>query len=98
MSRMTHKIDISHITIFFLAVFLALLWALYIIKDLILILFVSIIFVSAIAPLVDQLNKLKFPKALSIAIIYIVVILLLTTIITIGLTPITTQTSSLVIK
>lgn len=92
---MTRKIDISHKTIFFLAGFLALVWALYLIKDLILLLFVSVIFVSAISPLVDHLVKWRFPKPLAIAIIYILVFAIFGLIITLGLTPITQQTSSL---
>lgn len=92
---MIRKIDISHKTIFFITGFLALLWMLFIIKDLILLLFVAIIFVSAISPLVDHLTRLKLPKALSIAIVYVLVILILAGILTVGITPITTQTSSL---
>lgn len=95
---MVRKIDISHKTIFFLTGFLALIWALYIIRDLILMLFVSVILVSAFSPLVDHLVKLKLPKPLSIAVVYIVVILCLAGIITLGLSPITTQTSSLILK
>jgi predicted PurR-regulated permease PerM len=94
----TNRIDISHKTIFFITGFLALLWTLFLIRDLILLLFVCVIFVSALAPLVDRLVKMKFPKPLAIAVVYILIIAILAAIITLGLTPITTQTSSLVDK
>jgi len=89
------KIDISHKTVFFIAGFLAFIWTLFLIKDLILLLFVSIIFVSAIAPLIDDLKRFKIPKPVAIALVYILVLLVLAGIITLGLTPITVQTSNL---
>ena len=92
---MNNKIDISHKTIFFLVGFLGLLWALFIIRDLILLLFVSVIFVSAISPLVEILEKTKIPKGLAIAIIYVLVVLVIVGLFTLGLAPITTQTSGL---
>lgn len=91
---MPKKIDISHKTIFFLTGFLALLWALFLIRDLILILFICIIFVSAIGPIVDHLMKWKLPKPLAISVVYVLVIGGFVAILTLGLTPITIQTSS----
>src|SRR5258708_8647144 len=74
MSNINHRIDISHKTIFFTTAFLGLLWALYQIRDVIILLFVAIIFMSALYPVVESLVKLKIPKALAIAITYIVII------------------------
>lgn len=71
---MTQKIDISHKTIIFIAFFVISLWIIYLIRGLLIILFVSIIFVSALSPLVKFLVKLKLPKVLSIAIAYIIII------------------------
>lgn len=96
MLQMPRKIDISHKTIFFLTGFLALLWAIYLIRDLILLLFVSFIFVSALSPLVHSLTRWRIPKALSIALVYLLVIVALAGILTLGITPLTVQTSSLV--
>lgn len=95
---MTKKIDISHKTIFFIAGFLAFLWAIFIIKDLILLLFVSLIFVSAITPIVEMIEKTKIPKGLAIAIVYILIIAAIAAILTLGLAPLTSQTSGLFTK
>ncbi len=92
------KVDISHKTIFFIAGFLALLWAIFNIRDLILIVFTAVIIVSAVAPLVDLISKWRIPRTLAIAIVYILVLGALIGIITLGITPITTQTFFLVQK
>ncbi len=92
---MSHKIDISHKTIFFIAGFLGLVWAIFLIRDLLILLFASFIFVSALSPLVERLMKIGLPKAVSIALIYLVIFAAIAAIITLGLTPITVQTSSL---
>lgn len=91
----SHKIDISHKTIFFLTAFLALLWGLFLIRDVIILLFVAVIFMSALSPIVTRLEKLKIPKALAIALIYIVIISAVASLITFVVTPFTEQTATL---
>lgn len=71
---MIQKIDISHRTVIFVALFIISLWIVYLIRGLLIILFVSIIFVSALSPLVKFLVKLKLPKVLSIAVTYVIII------------------------
>ncbi|MCR4305743.1 MAG: AI-2E family transporter [Candidatus Daviesbacteria bacterium] len=71
---MIRKVDISHKTIIFIALFILALWVTYLIRDLLIILFVSVIFVSALSPLVDFLVRLRFPKILSVAVTYIIII------------------------
>ncbi|EKD91559.1 MAG: protein of unknown function UPF0118 [uncultured bacterium] len=88
--------DISHKTIFFVASFLALLWALYLIKDVIILLFIAIIFMSALSPIIDKLESWKIPKALAIAFTYVVVFSLLGFLVSIVITPLIEQTSNLV--
>lgn len=73
-NTMPRKIDISHRTIVFVTVFIVSLWLLFLIKDLLLLLFVALILMSAIAPLIDFFARLKIPKALGILITYIIVI------------------------
>src|SRR5579859_858991 len=97
-SPMVRKIDLSHKTIFFIAGFLAFLWALYAIKDVILLIFVSFIFVSAFSPIVEYLVKNKVPRGLAIALVYVVVVLAMVVILGLGIVPFTTQTSSLIQK
>lgn len=72
---MAHKIDISHKTIIFITLFILGLWIIYLIRDLLIILFIAAIFVSALSPIVNFLIKLKIPKALSITITYIIIVI-----------------------
>lgn len=72
---MPRKIDISHKTIIFIAAFILGIWLIYLIRDLLLILFVAVILMSALSPLVRFLTKFKLPKSLSIAITYIIIII-----------------------
>lgn len=94
---MPHKIDISHRTVVFTALFIMSLWIVYLIRDLLIILFVAVIFVSALSPMVKFLIKLKFPKVLSIAIAYIFIIAILAGLIISILPPLIEQSSRLII-
>lgn len=71
---MIQKIDISHKTVIFITFFFISLWLTFLIKDLLIILFVAIIFMSALSPLVTFFTKLKIHKALSIALTYIIIV------------------------
>lgn len=74
---MPQKIDISHKTIFFIAVFILGVWVTYLIRDLLIILFIAIILMSALSPLVKIFIKLRLPKVLAIALTYIIVVAIL---------------------
>ncbi len=71
---MPQKIDISHKTVIFAAAFVLSLWVIFLIRDLLIILFVAVIFVSALSPVVKFFTRLKIPKVISIAITYIIII------------------------
>lgn len=92
---MNRKIDISHKTIFFIAAFLALLWALFLIKDVIILLFIAVIFMSALSPLVNRLERLKIPKSLAIAFVYVVIVAAASLLISFVVTPLAEQTTNL---
>lgn len=92
---MVRKVDISHKTIFFITGFLGLLWALYQIREVIILLFIAIIFMSALAPIVDTFVKYKIPKSLAIAFTYIVIIGALVFLISAVITPLVEQTTNL---
>lgn len=68
---MHRRIDISHKTVFFITGFLIALWLLFLIKDIILLLFVAIILMSALSPIVNSLVAAKVPRALAIALVYV---------------------------
>lgn len=89
------KVDISHRTILFVAIFLISLWIVYLIIDIILLLFVAFILVSALSPIVETLTKWKMPRTFAILVIFVIVIGLVVGLVTIGITPLISQTSNL---
>src|SRR3989344_426750 len=93
---MTRRIDISSRTVVFITLFLLGLWILYQILDLILLLFIALIFMSALSPVVKLLIKFKIPKPLGILIIYMFVLSISGLILTISFTPLIEQTSRLI--
>lgn len=92
---MNRTIDISHKTIFFITGFLLVLWSLYQITDVIVLLFIAIIFMSALSPIVNVLEKIKVPRTLGIAIVYILVISLIAGLLTFIITPLIEETANL---
>lgn len=94
---MPRKIDISHKTVIFITAFILSLWIIYLIKDLLIILFVAIILMSALEPLVNFFHKLKIPRALGIAITYIIIIAILVGILAAILPPLIEQSSKLIV-
>ncbi|MDO8429037.1 MAG: AI-2E family transporter [Candidatus Daviesbacteria bacterium] len=92
---MIRKVDVSHKTIFFITAFLLLLWVVYLILDIILLLFVAFIFVSALDPLVNRLVGWRIPRSLAAAAILIGVAALIIGLLTISFTPILNQTTNL---
>lgn len=93
---MIRKIDISHKTIFFIAIFLGFLWILYEIRDVIVLLFIAIIFMSALSPFVEKLIKWKIPKVLAVALVYLVVVSIISTLLVIVFVPLIDETSRLI--
>ncbi len=92
---MTRRIDISWKTIIFFTVFLLSLWIIYLILDIILLVFVAFIFMSALAPIVSRLTTWRIPRPLAIFLTFIVVFGILFGLLAVGFTPIITQTSNL---
>ncbi|MBI2587409.1 AI-2E family transporter [Candidatus Amesbacteria bacterium] len=70
---MPKTVEISHRTIIFTVLFLLSLWFVYQIKDIILLLFVAVILMSALTPFVDWLQKYHIPRGLAIFFIYLFV-------------------------
>ncbi|MBI2196325.1 AI-2E family transporter [Candidatus Daviesbacteria bacterium] len=94
---MPHKVDISHKTIIFITIFILSLWIIYLIRDLLIILFVAVIFVSALSPIVNFFVKLKLPKVLSIALTYIIIISVLTGFLVMIIPPLVEQSNRLIV-
>ena len=70
---MTKTIDISRKTVIFVVLLLLSLWFVFQITDILIMLFVSLIIAAAMSPVVDRLEKLRFPRPLAIFVVYIVV-------------------------
>lgn len=94
---MPRKIDISHRTILFTAVFLLSLWLLYLIRDLLIIIFIGVILMSALTPMVNLLVRFRVPKGLGIAITYIIIVATVAGILISILPPLIEQSSKLIV-
>lgn len=70
---MTSKVEISHRTIIFTVIFILSLWVLYQIKDILFLVFIAFILMTALRPLVDWLTRVRLPRVLAILLIYGVV-------------------------
>src|SRR4030042_7164539 len=68
---MTRKVEVSHRTIVFTVLFLLLLGFLYIVRELILQLFVALLLMTILGPLVNKLAAAKVPRALAVLVAYI---------------------------
>jgi predicted PurR-regulated permease PerM len=68
---MGQKIEISHRFILNIALLGGAIWLIIRISDIVLMLFVSLILMSALKPSIDRLEKLKIPRAISIFIVYL---------------------------
>lgn len=75
---MPTKIEVSHKTIIFTVLFLLSLWFLYQIKEIIFLVIVAFILMSAFKPWADLLEKFHVPRIFSVLIIYITLILSIT--------------------
>lgn len=94
---MPSKIDISHKTVFFIAAFIFILWLLFLIRDLLIILFVGLILMSALSPLVKLFTNLRLPKAIGIGITYIIIIAVVSGLLALVLPPLVEETSRLIL-
>lgn len=72
---MPRKIEISHRTIVFTVFFLLGLWFLFYIRDIILQVFVALLIMTILNPTVTKLQKYKIPRAVSVIIVYLLLIL-----------------------
>lgn len=68
------SINITTFTIIKIILVFLLLYFLYLIKDILAILFVSLILASAVGPWVDWMHRKKLPRSLSILFIYLVIL------------------------
>jgi predicted PurR-regulated permease PerM len=71
------KIDISTSIIIRIILVILAIWFLYVIRDILVLLFVAIVLVSAIEPFINYLQKKKIPRSLGVLLIYFALFLLI---------------------
>ena len=96
MPRTTTSINISYLSIVRVLVVFVAVFFIYLIRDALALLFVSIIFAAAVDPWVDWLQKRKFPRAVSILMIYAVLLAVFSLVIFMMIPPITEQIGQVV--
>src|SRR5688572_7058852 len=72
---LVQKIDISSSTIFRTLLILIGFWFVYLIWDVLLMLFAAVVVASAIEPVADYLQRYKVPRALSVVLVYVVALI-----------------------
>ena len=73
MKGMPTKIEISHKTIIFTLLLLASVWVVLQITDILFLLFMSFILMSALRPLVDGLERIRVPRVIAILLMYVLI-------------------------
>lgn len=92
------RIEISYKTIIFTALFALGIWFLVLIKEIIILIFLSVLILSALLKPVDWLTAKKIPRVLSVILVYIVVILVIGFVIGTIIPPLVKQTSDFASK
>lgn len=95
MSKDSLLINIKSLTIIKILLILVLFAFLFIIRDILAILFISVILASAVDPSVDWMKRRGLPRALGIMFIYIVIILVISFAVYLIIPPIIEQTNDL---
>jgi len=68
---MNRTIEISSSTILRTVLILLLLWFLFLVRDILALVFIAVIIVSAIDPIVDWFQKRKIPRSLTVLVVYV---------------------------
>ena len=92
------RIEISYKTVVFTVAFLIGLWFLVQIREIIIIIFLSIIFLAALLKPVNWLSTRKIPRVISVIIVYLLVVVIISAIIGLLIPPLIFQTSGFITK
>lgn len=92
------RVEISYKTVVFTVAFLAGLWFLVQIKDIIILVFLSLLLLAAFLKPVEWLTRHKVPRILAIIIVYLILIAFISFAIGIIIPPLVSQTSDLISK
>jgi len=88
---MDRTIEISSGTIIRAIAILLLLWFLFLVRDIIMLVFIALIIVSAIDPIVNWFQKRKVPRAMTVLAIYIIFLSLVGFVISLAISPIVAE-------
>ena len=91
---MLKKVEISHRTVIFTVLFLISLWFLYLIRDIILQLFIALLIMAILNPLVTKLSRWRIPRGISVFLAYLLFFGVLGAIIAGIIPPLVSQTTS----
>jgi len=89
------NIEISTKSIIKILIVLFLIWLLYLIRDVVVILFFAVLLVSILEPMVFSLTRRKIPKILAVLLIYLVLIAIVAFIVILLIPPIADQINQL---
>ncbi len=90
------NVNITTLSLVKVVVFILVLWFLFLIKEVLAILFVAIILASAFDPWVDFLQRKKIPRSVSILMIYIILLSVVSLVVVVLVPPIVEQVKQLV--
>lgn len=94
-NEMNRSIEISSGTILRTIFIVLLLWFLFLIRDILVLVFLALIIVSAIDPIVDWLQKKKIPRSVTVLVVYILAFTIIGTAISFLVAPLTAEISGL---
>lgn len=89
------KVEVSYKTVIFAVSFLIAIWFLIQIKDIIILVFLSVILVAAMLKPVEWLNAHRIPRVISVILVYLLIILLIAAVAGIIVPPLIEQTVGL---
>jgi len=95
---MPRKIEISHKTVIFTLLLLAGVWLLYFLRQIILQVFVALLIMTIVNPLVRRLQRFKIPRAVSILVIYLLILGFLSLVVGLILPPLFEQTKNFAVS
>jgi len=90
------KVEVSYNTVLFTIATLLALWILFLIKDIIILIFLAVIVVAALLKPVEWLHSRKVPRTLAVIITYLALILIISGIVSVMIPPLVTQTGELI--
>ncbi len=93
---MERRIEISPKTIILTLAILILFWLAFLVRDLILLLFIAFTLAVALNPLVERLKRLRIPRPLAVALVVLLIFAFFGLLIFVGITPFISQFNRLV--